>query len=173
MHVGGSTTYLEFLTGNRFRWTSDLTAGQSSASTYHPNTEGILYHKHTLYFVSKVLHKLFILDLNAMTYTSDQTGSTHVGMGDFNAQPDQIIENDMDKRKFIYFTEDGGTRPGVHVRDREGNYYTMLRAVPGGVYSGDETVGIAFSPDRTKFYFGFQDFGDLIEVTRDDGEPFN
>ena len=108
-----------------------------------------------------------------MTYTADQSGSTHVGMGDFNAQPDQIIENDMDKRKFIYFTEDGGTRPGVHVRDREGNYYTMLRAVPGGVYSGDETIGIAFSPDRTKFYFGFQDFGDLIEVTRDDGEPFN
>jgi hypothetical protein len=49
----------------------------------------------------------------------------------------------------------------------------MARGIPGGRYSGDETVGIAFSPDRKKFYFGFQDAGVLMEVTRDDGHKFN
>ena len=173
LHVGGQTTYLQFLDGGRFQWTSSLSAGENSASSYYPKTEGITYHNNTLYFVSKVLKRLFILDLKDMTYTSEQTGSSHVGMGDFNSQPDQIIPNDMDKRKYIYFTEDGGNRPGIHVRDREGRYYTMVRAVPDGRYSGDETVGIAFSPDRKRFHFGFQDAGVLMEVTRDDGQPFN
>jgi len=173
LHVGGRTTYLEFLDGNRFQWTTSLIAGENSAASYYPNAEGIIYHNSTLYFVAKVTRTLFILDLNDMTYTSEQTGSSWVGQGSFNSQPDQIIESDLDKRKYIYFTEDGGSAPGVHVRDREGKYYTMVRGVPGGRYSGDETVGIAFSPDRRKFYFGFQDAGVLMEVTRDDGHVFN
>ena len=76
LHVGGQTTYLQFLDGGRFQWTSSLSAGQDSASSYYPNTEGITYHNNTLYFVSKVLMRLFILDLKGMTYTSEQTGSS-------------------------------------------------------------------------------------------------
>jgi hypothetical protein len=173
LHVGGRTTYLQFLDGKRFQWTTSLSAGENSAANYYPNAEGIVYHNSTLYFVAKETRTLFILDLNDMTYTSERTGSSWVGQGSFNSQPDQIIESDLDIRKYIYFTEDGGNAPGVHVRDREGKYYTMVRAVPGGKYSGDETVGIAFSPDRKKFYFGFQDAGVLMEVTRDDGHTFN
>ena len=173
LHEGGQTTYLEFLDGNRFQWTSNLADGKSSAANHYPNAEGIIYHNSTLYFVAKVSRRLFILDLEAMTYTSERTGSSWVGQGSFNSQPDQIIESDLDTRKFIYFTEDGGNSPGVHVRDREGNYYTMVRGIPGGRYKGDETVGIAFSPDRRAFYFGFQDAGVLMEVTRDDGHKFN
>jgi len=173
LHVGGQTTYLQFLSGNRFQWTLNIEDGKSSAWNHYPNAEGIIYHNSTLYFVAKVTRTLFILDLNDMTYTSERTGSSWVGQGAFNSQPDQIIESDLDKRKYIYFTEDGGNAPGVHVRDREGNYYTMVRGVPGGRYSGDETVGIAFSPDRRKFYFGFQDAGVLMEVTRNDGHAFN
>jgi len=173
LHVGGQTTYLQFLDGNRFQWTTSLSAGRNSAANYYPNSEGIAYHNSTLYFVSKVTKRLYILNLTDKTYTSERTGSSWVGQGAFNSQPDQIIGNDMDKRKFIYFTEDGGKGPGVHVRDRQGRYYTMVRGVPGGRYSGDETVGIAFSPDRKKFYFGFQDAGVLMEVTRDDGQVFN
>jgi len=173
LHVGGRTTYLQFLSGNRFRWTTNLSAGENSAANYYPNAEGIVCHNSTLYFVAKSTRTLFILDLNDMTYTSERTGSNHVGLGSFNSQPDQIIESDLDKRKYIYFTEDGGDSPGVHVRDREGKYYTMVRNIPGGKYRGDETVGIAFSPDRKKFYFGYQDAGLLMEVTRDDGLAFN
>jgi hypothetical protein len=173
LHEGGTTTYLQFLSGNRFQWTSSLSEGEDSASNYYPNAEGIIYHNSTLYFVAKVTRTLFILDFNSMTFKSEQTGSAWVGQGSFNAQPDQIIENDMDTRKYIYFTQDGGNAPGVHVRDREGKYYTMVRGIPGGRYSGDETVGIAFSPDRRTFYFGFQDDGSLFAVTRDDGQKFN
>ena len=173
LHVGGRTTYLQFLDGNSFQWTTSLSAGQRSAANYYPNAEGIAYHNSTLYFVSKVRKRLYILNLTDKTYTSERTGSSWVGQGAFNSQPDQIIGNDMDKRKFIYFTEDGGNGPGVHVRDKDGKYYTMVRAVPGGKYRGDETVGLAISPDRKKFYFGFQDAGVLMEVTRDDGQVFN
>lgn len=173
LHEGGKTTYLEFLDGNRFQWTSDLDAGMNSAANHYPNAEGIIYHNSTLYFVAKVSRTLFILDLEDMTYTSERTGSSFVGQGSFNSQPDQIIESDLDTRKYVYFTEDGGNKPGIHVRDRDGNYYTMLRGVPDGRYKGDETVGIAFSPDRRAFYFGFQDAGVLMEVTRDDGHAFN
>lgn len=173
LHVGGRTTYLQFLDGNRFQWTTSLSAGMNSAATYYPNAEGIIYHNSTIYFVAKVTKRLFILDLNTMTYTSERTGSSLVGQGSFNSQPDQIIESDLDQRKFIYFTEDGGNAPGVYVRDKEGKYYTMVRGIPGGKYSGDETVGLAFNPDRTKFYFGFQEAGVLMEVTRVDGQPFN
>ena len=173
LHEGGQTTYLQFLDGNKFKWTTSLEDGQNSAANHYPNSEGIAYHNSTLYFVSKVTQRLYILDLNDKTYTSERTGSSWVGQGSFNSQPDQIIGNDMDKRKYIYFTEDGGNAPGVHVRDRDGKYYTMVRAIPKGRYRYDETVGIAFSPNRTKFYFGFQDAGVLMEVTRDDGREFN
>ena len=124
LHVGGKTTYLEFLDGNKFRWTSSLSAGMNSASTHYPNTEGIAYHNSTLYFVSKVLKRMFILNLDDMTYTSENTGSKFDGQGGSNAQPDQIKFHD--KRKFIYFAEDGGSGPGVHARKED--YANALRA---------------------------------------------
>ncbi|KAL7525950.1 hypothetical protein ACHAXR_001234, partial [Thalassiosira sp. AJA248-18] len=74
---------------------------------------------------------------------------------------------------------DGGTTPGVYVRDTNGMYHTIFEAIDGGIYSGngddespDETVGIALSPDRRKLYAGFQDAGVLMEFTREDGHPF-
>jgi hypothetical protein len=60
LHVGGRTTYLQFLDGNRFQWTSNLDAGMNSAATYYPNAEGIIYHNSTIYFVAKVTKRLFI-----------------------------------------------------------------------------------------------------------------
>ena len=104
-----------------------------------------------------------MLNLNDMTYTSERTGSSFQGQGAFNAQPDQIIKM-TDDRKFVYFTEDGGSSPGAHARDSDGKYYTLFRAIPGGIYAGDETVGIAFSPDRKRFYCGYQEKGVLLEV---------
>jgi hypothetical protein len=175
LHEGGVTTYLEFLDGNNFQWTSSLSAGEKSASKHYPNSEGIAYHNSTLYFVSKTIKTIFMLDLTDMTYTSERTGSNFHGQGSFNAQPDQIIKSvhDHDDRKYIYFTEEGNTAPGAHARDGEGTYYTLFRAIPGGRFSGDETVGIAFSPDRKRFYCGYQEEGVLFEITREDGQMFN
>ena len=172
LHEGGQKSYLEFLPGNRFRWTSSWSAGQDSAARYYPNSEGIAFHNSTLYFVSKTMHTIFMLNMNSMTYTSERTGSNWRGQGNFNAQPDQIIKM-TDDRKFVYFTEDGGSSPGAHARDSDGKYYTLFRVIPGGRYSGDETVGIAFSPDRKRFYCGYQENGVLLEVTREDGQMFN
>lgn len=173
LHVGGTTSYLQFLSGNRFRWTSDRTLGEVSASYYYPNTEGIAYRNSTLYFVSKKIKEMFILNLDEMTYTSEKTGSLFDGQGSFNAQPDQIIPNDIDKRRFIYFTEDSGYAPGIHARDAQGRYRTLFRGIPDGSYADDETVGIAFSPDRKRLYAGFQVRGVLFEITREDGSVFN
>ena len=71
----------------------------------------------------------------------------------------------------MYFTEDGGSTPGVFVRDGDGTYYTVFQAI-SDEYDGDETVGIALTPDRMKLYAGIQDAGVLFEFTRDDGRPF-
>ena len=126
----------------------------NSASTHYPNTEGIAYHNSTLYFVSKVLKRMFNLNLDDMTHTFENTGSKFDGQGSFIAQPDQIKFHD--KRKFIYFTEDGGSGTDVHARDSEGKYYTLFRGIPGGQYSGD-----------------YLDEGVLFEITREDGQMLN
>ena len=138
-----------------------------------PQFRGDCFSQLHLYFVSKTIKTIFMLNLIDMTYTSEKTGSNFHGQGSFNAQPDQIIKSVHDDRKFVYFTEEGGKSPGAHARDTDGKYYTLFRGIPGGKYSDDETVGIAFSPDRTKFYCGYQDEGVLFEITREDGQMFN
>ena len=39
-------------------------------------------------------------------------------------------------------------------------------------YNGDETAGVALSPDGKKFIAGIQRAGVLFEFSRDDGLPF-
>ncbi len=173
LHEGGVTTYLEFLDDNKFQWTSSLSAGEDSASKHYPNSEGIAFHNNTLYFVSKTIKTIFMLNMKDMTYTSERTGSNFQGQGSFNAQPDQIIKTVHDNRKYVYFTEESGNAPGAHARDVDGMYYTLFRAIPGGKLKDDETVGIAFSPDRRRFYCGYQEEGVLFEITREDGQMFN
>ena len=87
-----------------------------------------------------------------MTYVTERTGSNFGGKGSFNAQPDQIILENY--KRWIYFSEDGGSTPGVYVRDKAGMYRTVFEGIAGGRYDGDETVGIALSPDRRKLYAG-------------------
>lgn len=135
------------------------------------NAEGISYHDGLLYFTAKKTQTLFILDLDKMTYETETTGAIFSGQGDFNAQPDQLFIGNH--KKWIYFTEDGGAGPGVHVRERAtGTYRTLFEGIAGSVYAGDETVGLALSPDRKLLFAGFQDAGVLFEFAREDGLPF-
>ena len=76
-----------------------------------------------MYFVTKVAKQLYILDLDKRTYEKSSTRS-----GAFSGQPDQIRSiiskdplNDM-----LYFCEDGAINHGVHARDTDGNFYTIL-----------------------------------------------
>ena len=175
LHNGGTTSYLYFIDDQNFEWTSSIDDGRRSAQWYYPNSEGISYFDGMLYFVSKEMQTLYTLDLAQMTYQREGTGGSHLlGRGSFNAQPDQIfIASGVGEagKRYQYFTEDGGSSPGLFARDGDGSYYTVFQGIEG-VYEEDETVGVAFTRDRTRLYAGLQDVGLLLELTRDDGMPF-
>ena len=144
--------------------------------------EGIHYRDRRLYFISKILKTLFILDLDDGTYTSTLLKSDHfAGGGEFRNEPDQIIQNG----EYIYFTEDGGSTVGVYAMHiSTGERYAIFEANEGE-YKNDEVTGLAFSPDGRKMYAAFQDCGCgnsdkgddytcgcLMEFSRLDGHSF-
>ena len=171
LHKAGDMSYLEFVDDRHFQWTTNLTAARESANDVYPNSEGISVHDGTLYFTAKSTQKLFILDLDSLTYKLETTGLSFEGKGSFNAQPDQVMRGD---RRFLYFTESGGNNPGIYVRDLyTGKYMTIFEAdEDDGRYAKDETVGLAFSPDRSRMYAGYQTAGVLFELKRSDGQAF-
>lgn len=169
LHTDGETTYLRILNGNKFEWTTNKWAARDSAKKYYPNSEGIQFHENKLYFLAKEIHRLFILDLKNKTYKMEYTGKKFYGEGSFSSQPDQNYFGPT--RKFMYYTEDGGSTCGVYGRYEDGTYFTLFQA-KWGAYDDDETVGIALSPDNKRFYAGIQDAGLIFEFTRDDGLPF-
>jgi hypothetical protein len=171
LHQNGDTTFLNIKDDETFEWTTNQDDAMMSANKYYKNSEGVSFHEGKLYFMAKVERKMLILDLDQMTYETEITGKKFYGGGEFTDQPDQAIFGPS--RKFLYFTEDGGDSPGVYARfSGDETYSTMFQGIPGGLYSGDETVGIALSPDNLRFYAGFQDAGLILEFTRDDGLPF-
>lgn len=134
-----------------------------------PHTEGIDVNGNRLYFVTKRLKVLFILDLDRGTYKSHTTKG-----GLFSGQPDQLVHMYEDNNiaevdnTLVYFTEDGGKLAGVHARNINGQYFTILES---NKYS-DETTGLSFSPDAKHLYVAYQANGLLFDVTRTDGLPF-
>ncbi len=66
----------------------------------------------------------------------------------------------------------GGNSLGVYAQyGDEKTYFTLFQGI-NGVYSDDETVGIAISPDHKRFYAGIQDAGYIFEFSREDGLAF-
>lgn len=69
--------------------------------------------------------------------------------------------------------KDGGSYCGIHGRDQDGRYLTILDNDPNrGSFEG-ETTGLAFSPDFKRMYVSFQEPGYIFEIKRTDGLPFN
>jgi hypothetical protein len=192
---GGTTDFLLFFPDGHFTWTCDEEAARKSQSLYYPNVEGIAFWEDSLYFVSKRTYNLYKLDLDEMTYTSSSTTGGIIGDGEFKHQPDQIVRNNGSGGKstspWLYFTEDGGRTPGVYAvntapssdgEDIGTKKYSIFEAY-GEDYFGDETTGLAFSPDGSKMFACFQDCGCdvpgsvdcgcLLEFTRDDGMSFD
>jgi uncharacterized protein len=162
---GGTLEYVEFLPNNRFRWTTSRSTGQLSAETYFRNSEGIAVQNGKLAFVSKVQKQLFTLDLDKLTYTDVSTEtSTLPGGGTLDDQPDHVIAT---SGGVLLLSEDGGSTPGLFTYDGS-KYLTFFESN----YSGDEVVGIAFSPDRKYMFVCIQDVGLLFQVSRDDGQIF-
>ena len=119
---------------NTFSWTNKRSTGDANAAENYPNSEGIDIRNGMLYFVSKVRKKLFILDLDNLTYEVSSTRS-----GAFDGQPDQVarILDDNPHSDMLYFCEEAGADNGVHARDSMGNFYTILT----GESVSSETTG--------------------------------
>jgi len=114
---------------------------------------------------------LFILNLDALTYTQSSTKS-----GAFNDQPDQIAAITGVNGDIMYFCEDGisggesgDSGSGVHARDATGQGYTILQDEGSGLTG--ETTGLAFSPDRKLMIVAYQQ-GRIYKIWREDGRPF-
>ena len=70
---------------------------------------------------------------------------------------------------YRFFTEEGGQDPGIHGRDSNGNFFTVLESP---MYE-DETTGLSFSPDAKHMYVAYQVTGTLFDISRLDGLPFH
>ena len=158
-----------------FSWTTNLIQARRSAFRHFQGLEGIDIRDGMLYMTAKVDKKLFILDLDKKTFKDTSTVS-----GAFDGQPDQVQRMvGADGSNLLYFCEDGGSyQCGVHARDGNGEYYTILQSdtdpnTNGGVDMGGETSGLAFSPDNMFMYVSYQTRGRIVEVRRVDGLPFD
>ena len=103
------------------------------------------------------------MDLDAGTYECSSTVS-----GAFNNQPDQIKIILDDPQGIVYFCEDGGNDCGIHGRDSDGRFFSI---VDGPGYN-TETTGLAFSPDAKYMFVSFQGDGVIWQFWREDGLPF-
>lgn len=134
------------------------------SSTVYRNTEGIDIAGNSMYVMSKEFRRMFTIDLDSNQYCSES--SMH---GSFYGGQDQVIKLlDDDAEAALYFTEEGAYG-GIHGRMTDGRYFTILE----GTVEGEETTGLAFSPDNKHMYFAFQEEGRLMDVTRKDGLPFS
>ena len=175
LHANGTIDYLlleptssEYSNNGTFSWTNDYDLAKENSAQYYRNTEGIDVSGNQLFVVSKVQKELFILDLDAMTYEVHSTVS-----GLFDGQPDQmkrlINDDGHSPDNLLYFCEESGSKNGVHARDTNGWYFTILESIDWG----GETSGLAFSPDGKHMYFSYQHKGIIFDVWRDDGLPFH
>jgi Bacterial protein of unknown function (DUF839) len=174
-----------------YYWTTDQTLGSQSAALYFQNCEGIDVVGTRLFFISKVIYSMFILDLtpdenNTLTYRNVTTQS-----GLFDGQPDQVdivlqsttatfdnfgnaqypntlSDTFSENTMLLYFTEDTNRTAGIHARTVVGDYVTILQSTQ----YVDETVGIAFSPNYQYMYFGYQNAGTIFQISRTDQYPF-
>jgi len=156
--------------GGTFSWTSKLSKGQKNADEYYQYTEGIDVYNGQLFVVSKLQKYLFILDLDAQTY---QVHSTLSGV--FDGMPDQVKrlvhgDDDDDSNTLLYFCEELGTENGVHARDENGWFFTILES---DETLDDEATGLAFSPDGKHMYLSYQKTGTIYDIWREDGVPFH
>lgn len=127
LHGDGRIEYLvlepETRSSGTYYWSSSRSDGRRSAARYFPNGEGIDVYEDRLYFIAKEVYTLFILELDGNTYTSYSTRD-----GLFQGEPDQLVRITGANDGLLYFTEDGGDYAGVHARDDNGNFFTILES---------------------------------------------
>jgi len=164
----GTTRYLVINpTSGTFSWSTSMSEARESAATQYAWSEGIDVRDGKLYFTVKKWKLLYVLDLDSQTFERSSTES-----GAFNNQPDQIarIIGDESEQNILYFCEDGGDDCGVHGRNMNGDFFTII----DGPSYDTETTGLAFSPDKKHMYVSFQSNpGHIFDISREDGYPFD
>lgn len=193
----GTLDYLKLTpTGNgtedgSFEWVSDVSVAKQNAYDYFPNGEGIDVRDDELFFISKTLKRMFILNLDSETYTVQATRQREACSMVNRIKYSKLLHR---KRRCSILLKTGATMQGkasmdfflhyischfltfycfplcsVHGRNNQGQYFTILES---HTYS-DETTGLAFSPDGKHLYIAYQANGLLFCVTREDGLGFN
>jgi hypothetical protein len=169
LHGNGTLEYLVMTpdgsvqdTGT-YEWVSGLEQSRTNAELVYPGSEGIDRKDNFLYIVTKTEKSLFVLDLDSNTYARSSTVD-----GLFDGEPDQMQRLVYGIDDIVYFNEDQGKVAGIHGRNREGQFFTILEA-PGWSI---ETTGLAWDPSGKYMYFAIQEDGIIFEVTREDGYPF-
>ena len=97
-------------TSGTFEWDTSRARADENASRFYPSSEGIDIRNGMVYFTTKAYKDLFILDLDAMTYTRSGTQS-----GAFDGQPDQIqsiLAADEGGSDMLYFCEEASSDNG-------------------------------------------------------------
>lgn len=154
----------------KYVWTNKIEEGNASAAQYHINGEGIDVRDGKLYYTTKIQKYLFIVNLDDGTFVRSSTVS-----GAFDAQPDQVtrVLNFATGATdgILYFCEDGADNAGVHGRDAQGRFFTILQDASRAMVG--ETTGLAFSPGGKFMYVSFQKPGIIFEIRRTDGLPFD
>jgi hypothetical protein len=170
LHGNGTLEYLIMMPDENVQdtgtheWVSSLQQSRSHAGLVYPGSEGIDRKDNFLYIATKTEKILFILDLDSNTYARSST--VH---GLFDGEPDQMQRLVNGINDIVYFTEDQGNAAGVHGRNMEGKFFTILEAPGWGI----ETTGLAWDPSGRYMYFACQEDGIVFEVTREDGYPFH
>ena len=106
---------------------------------------------------------IYTLNLDDNTWFRESTVS-----GLFDGHPDQLARILQNPRDLLYFTEEGGRDAGIHARDEQARFYTIMESPH---YPG-ETSGLSLSPDGRFMYVAYQDVGKLFCLWRRDGLPF-
>jgi hypothetical protein len=106
-----------------FSWTSNRDEGDSNAYEFYQYSEGIDIRSGFVYITTKWTKSLYILDLDSLTYERSSTKS-----GAFDGQPDQVkrIISEDPASDMLYFCEEASSTNGIHARDSEGMFYTII-----------------------------------------------
>lgn len=164
LHGDAVVDYLVLSTDGTYQWTTNKEAAKRNAQSYYPFSEGIDVADSQLFFVCKKAKEIFTLNLDTLTW---QKASTSSGL--FNGKPDQISRILGSTDGLLYFTEEDGLNAGIHARDKDARFYTIVEAIS---FAG-ETTGLTISPDGRFMVFAYQEMGLLYQIWRQDGLAFD
>jgi hypothetical protein len=164
LHGDAVVDYLVLSADGTYQWTTNKEAAKRNAQSYYPFSEGIDVVGSQIFFVCKKVKEIFTLNLDTLTW---QKASTRSGL--FNGKPDQISRILGSTDGLLYFTEEDGLNSGIHARDKDARFYTIVEAIS---FTG-ETTGLSISPDGRFMVFAYQEMGLLYQIWRQDGLAFD